>query len=138
MPRMTTTVLHTTTGRFATRAKTIAFARHFGEMLVAMIPGMALVGLFSGGLGVAAQTLAMAAGMSASMAGWMRYRRHGWAPVAEMTGAMFAPAIAAIGLYWGGVLGAGGVMAVEHAGMLPAMLAVMLWRLDEYTGHQHS
>ena len=137
MPRMTTSALHTTSDS-TTGAKTLAFARHFGEMLLAMIPGMALVGLMSSGLGVAADTVAMAAGMSASMAAWMRFRRHGWAPMAEMTGAMFVPAVAAIALYWAGVLGSGGVMAVEHAGMIPAMLAVMLWRLDEYTGHQHS
>jgi hypothetical protein len=76
--------------------------------------------------------------MSASMAAWMAFRRHGLTPIAEMSGAMFLPTLAGIGLLAAGVLGEGGLMVVEHVGMLGAMLAVMLWRLEEYTGHAHA
>jgi hypothetical protein len=43
---------------------------------------------------------------------WMRYRGDGWAPTLEMSAAMVSPALGAI-----------------------ALLAAMLLRRDEYTGH---
>jgi hypothetical protein len=33
------------------------------------------------------------------------------------------------------VEGSHALLLVQHVGMLPSMLAVMLFRLDEYTGH---
>jgi hypothetical protein len=78
----------------------------------------------------------MAFTMSVPMAAWMRHRGHGWAPVWEMTGSMFAPSVAAIALLWAGLAGdSGTLLAIQHVGMFPSMLAVMLLRLDEYTGH---
>jgi hypothetical protein len=66
----------------------------------------------------------------------VRYRGHGWAPVWEMTGAMFVPSFAAIGLLWAGVVvDTDPLLYIQHIGMFPIMLAVMLFRLDEYTGH---
>jgi hypothetical protein len=80
--------------------------------------------------------LGMAFTMSVPMAGWMRYRGHGWAPVWEMTASMFVPSFAAIGLLWAGTVeGAEALLLIQHIGMLPSMLAVMFLRLDEYTGH---
>jgi hypothetical protein len=68
----------------------------------------------------------------------MRYRGHGWAPVWEMTASMFVPSVAAIGLLWAGsVEDTDSLLLIQHAGMFPSMLAVMLLRLDEYTGHSH-
>ena len=70
------------------------------------------------------------------MAAWMRYRGHGWAPVWEMTASMFVPSFAAIALLWAGpVEDADALLLIQHIGMFPSMLAVMLLRLDEYTGH---
>jgi hypothetical protein len=46
----------------------------------------------------------MAFNMTAGMTLWMRRRRHSWAMCAEMAGAMFVPAIAAIVLYWSGLI----------------------------------
>jgi hypothetical protein len=75
----------------------------------------------------------MAFNMTAGMTLWMRRRRHSWAMCAEMAGAMFVPAIAAIVLYWSGLIdGAGPMMGVENTAMFPEMIAVMLLRRGEY------
>ena len=42
----------------------------------------------------------MALNMTVGMTLWMRHRRHTWAMCAEMAGAMFAPAVAAVVLFW--------------------------------------
>ena len=128
------------------------FIRHYIEMLIAMVFGMFVLGIpVAGLLGVAGvdvsawQTitpelmlLGMAFTMSVPMVAWMRYRGHGWAPAWEMTAAMFIPSFAAIALLWGGVVDdSGTLMTIQHVGMLASMLAAMLLRLDEYTGHEH-
>ena len=128
------------------------FARHFVEMVLAMMVGMmALGGLQRGILAAAGGSvtdlkrsapeivaLAMALNMTVGMTLWMRHRRHSWAMGAEMAGAMFVPAVLAIGLLWGGVIESGSVLGVEHAPMLPAMLAVMLVRRTEYSRPVHA
>lgn len=126
------------------------FARHYLEMVVAMVVGMFALGMPLGALlelaGVEVSSwhtdapelmlLSMAFTMSAPMAAWMRRRGHGWAPVWEMTASMFVPSFAAIALLWAGAAtDADTLMLIQHAGMLPSMLVVMLLRLDEYTGH---
>jgi hypothetical protein len=52
---------------------------------------------------------------------------------AEMAGAMFVPAVAAVVLFWCSVIHSGAVGAVEMNAMLPAMIAVMLLRRREYS-----
>jgi hypothetical protein len=53
-----------------------------------------------------------------------------------MTASMFVPSFAAIGLLWAGVAeDTDALLYIQHIGMLPSMLAVMLLRLGEYTGH---
>jgi hypothetical protein len=131
-------------------SRLVHFVRHFLEMVVAMFVGMFALGMplaaLLGAVGIdvsAWQTdarelllLGMAFTMSVPMAAWMRYRGHGWAPVWEMTASMFVPSFAAIGLLWGGAVeDSEALLLVQHVGMLPSMLAVMLFRLDEYTGH---
>ena len=126
------------------------FARHYAEMVVAMFVGMVALGMpLAAGLGAVSidvsawrtdaqelMLLSMAFTMSVPMAAWMRYRGHGWAPVWEMTASMFVPSFAAIGLLWAGAVeGSDALLFIQHVGMLPSMLAVMLLRLDEYTGH---
>jgi hypothetical protein len=128
----------------------VHFVRHYLEMVVAMFVGMVALGmplaalLGAAGIDVSAwQTdarelllIGMAVTMSVPMAAWMRYRGHGWAPVWEMTASMFAPSFAAIALLWGGMVDdSDALLLIQHVGMLPSMLAVMLFRLDEYTGH---
>ena len=131
-------------------SRAVHFVRHYLEMVIAMFVGMVALGmpLVAGlaGLGIEVSEwrteaqelllLAMAFTMSVPMAAWMRYRGHGWAPVWEMTASMFVPSFAAIGLLWAGTVEeADALLLIQHVGMLPSMLAVMLFRLDEYAGH---
>jgi hypothetical protein len=130
--------------------RAIHFIRHYAEMVVAMFVGMFALGmplaalLALVGIEVSAwrtdapelMLLGMAFTMSVPMAVWMRYRGHAWAPVWEMTASMFVPSFAAIGLLWAGAVeDSDALLLIQHIGMLPSMLAVMLLRLDEYTGH---
>jgi hypothetical protein len=120
------------------------FARHYAEMVIAMLAGMfvlggaavgllALVGIDVGDWRTDAPALlllGMALTMTVPMVAWMRHRGHGWGPAAEMSAAMFLPSLVAIAL--GGTLDVDGQMTVQHAGMFPAMLAAMLLRRSEY------
>ena len=131
-------------------SRPVQFVRHYAEMVTAMFVGMFALGLpLVALLGVAGVDvsawridarelllLGMAFTMSVPMAAWMRYRGHGWAPVWEMTGAMFVPSLAAIGVLWAGAVDdTDTLLLIQHIGMFPIMLVVMLLRLDEYTGH---
>ena len=78
--------------------------------------------------------LLMAFNMSVGMAVWMRFRGHGWPATLEMCGAMFAPIVPLFPLLWLGLIDGMALMVVAHVAMFPAMLAVMLRRLDEYAG----
>jgi hypothetical protein len=125
------------------------FARHYGEMVLAMLLGMAVlwmpaklalgaVGMSSQELNdsAAAMLLVMATTMTVPMVAWMRFRGHGWAPSLEMSAAMYVPTFAALALLWSGVLeNLGVLMTLEHIAMLLSMLAAMLLRRDEYSGH---
>jgi len=134
-------------------SRPIHFARHYLEMVVAMLAGMFVLGIpLAAALGLAGvdvggwrtdapalMLLGMAFTMSVPMAGWMRFRGHGAAPIWEMTAAMFIPSFAAIALLATGVATEHmTLMTIQHAGMFAAMLAAMLLRLDEYTGHAHA
>ncbi len=132
----------------ASRQSKRAFGRHFGEMLLAMFAGMLVLGgisevafAFSGSSlsrqsgGV--QVMLMGFNMTVPMVGWMRYRGHNWARDAEMAASMIVPSALAATLAWAGALSATGALALQHVVMIPAMLAVMLWRYDEYS-HAHS
>ena len=123
------------------RGATRRFVMHYVEMLVAMFAGLFALGLPVAALGwdidpIELELLYMAFIMSVPMVAWMRYRGHGWAPAWEMTAAMFVPSFAAIALLWAGIVGGGHApMMIQHVSMFPAMLAVMLLRRSEYTGH---
>jgi hypothetical protein len=129
------------------------FARHYLEMVIAMVLGMAVLGLPAGwalsavgtswsGLNddaPALMLLGMAVTMTAPMVAWMRYRGHGWQANAEMSGAMFVPTFAVIALLGAGlVTDIGTLLIVEHVAMLSAMLAAMLLRPAEYTCGAHA
>jgi hypothetical protein len=125
------------------------FIRHYLEMLLAMGVGMVVFGgLESAALGAfgsstarvedsapALVLIAMGINMTVPMVAWMRFRGHGWAPSAEMAASMMVPSVAVVPFL--AVAGLGTLMAVQHAVMLPAMLAVMLMRRDEYS-HPHA
>ena len=119
--------------------RTRNFIRHYGEMVIAMLAGMAVLGMPLAALGTDStelELLGMAFTMTVPMVAWMRYRGHGWAPAADMTASMFLPSFAAIALLWAGLVeSTDTLMLMQHVAMFPAMLVAMLLRLDEYTGH---
>ncbi|MGH8836863.1 MAG: hypothetical protein ACRDWG_17975 [Actinomycetes bacterium] len=123
------------------------FVRHLIEMILAMMIGMAALGalwqviLTVCGVDVSAFSLhhpalfalVMALDMTVPMVWWMRHRGHNWARGAEMTAAMFVPTLFLIGLLQLGAISGDSLIGLAHMLMLPAMLLVMIWRLDEYT-----
>lgn len=120
--------------------RTRRFWWHYAEMLLAMAVGMMLLAPLWQPLGIERadlQVLTMAADMTIGMAAWMRVRRHGWRPIAEMSAAMVAPFVLLLPALWAGMLSEEGLVVLGHVLMLLAMLAAMLLRPDEYTGHHH-
>ena len=141
-----TTVITTAEPR---RTERYNLVRHFLEMVLAMLVGMAVLGavvqvicaalghsgFFTDHVGLRAPLMTM--NMTIGMAVWMRHRGHGWAPIAEMSAAMFVPLAVLIGPFWAGVLSGGGLLGVMHVLMVPAMVIAMLHRRDEYAhGHR--
>jgi hypothetical protein len=124
---------------------TTYFIRHYLEMVIAMLLGMAVLGLpgfvalEAAGVGTDAAGVllfGMAITMTVPMVAWMRHRGHGGLASLEMSAAMFVPTIGALALYEVGALGdAHAAMGLQHVVMFPAMLGVMLLRRDEYTAH---
>ena len=121
------------------------FLLHFGEMLLAMLAGMLVLGgvaefaFFAAGASLsdasgAVRVTVMGFNMTAGMVAWMAYRRHEPARTAEMATAMVAPTLLAAALAASGALEAEGALALQHALMIPAMLAAMLWRCEHYGG----
>ena len=124
------------------------FARHYVEMVAAMVLGMALLWLpFGWALNAAGMTmselhddapalmlLSMAVLMTVPMVAWMHHRGHSWERGGEMAAAMFVLALALLVLFWLGVISAHVVLPLELALMIPSMVLVMLCRVDEYSG----
>lgn len=129
------------------------FLRHFAEMLGVMMLGMCVFGAafrelhvlaFGSGFDAAWRdhvvlaAFAMAFNMTVPMVLWMRYRGHSWRRGGEMAVAMNLPVLPALALYAFGVIPAQGVLAVQMIAMVPAMLAAMLYRKDEYSAPHDS
>jgi hypothetical protein len=129
------------------------FIRHYIEMVVAMLAGMAILGIpavaLLGALGSSTSALradapalllvGMAAKMPVPMVAWMRFRGHGWAASNEMAASMFIPTFAAVGLLATGIVeDTEALLSIQHIAMLPSMLVAMLLRRDEYTGVVHT
>jgi hypothetical protein len=115
------------------------FVRHYLEMVVAMLAGMVLLGPLEGAVWPALTArpdvgvLVMATNMSIGMAAWMRFRRHSWRAIAEMSAAMYVPFAVLLVPFWAGAIGEHALMTWGHVLMLPAMALVMLLRPHEYT-----
>lgn len=124
------------------------FLRHLLEMVVVMMLGMCLLGgvfrelhvlVFGSGFAAAWREHAglaaygMAFSMTVPMVLWMRYRGHSWERGGEMALAMNLPVLPVLGLYVFDVVGFDGVLALQMALMIPAMLAAMLYRKMEYS-----
>ena len=131
----------------ASSSSRVAFARHFGEMVLVMFLGMVVLG----GLGELAfaasgsslgdqpgglQVTLMGLAMTVPTVVWMAYRGHTVNQNAEMAGSMVIPTILSAVLVWTGAIDSATGLGIQHGVMLPAMLGVMLWRYDEYA-HVH-
>jgi hypothetical protein len=125
------------------------FSRHVIEMTVAMLLGMAVLGMAFRALHVALfgtgfdaawhehtelAVFAMTFNMTLPMVVLMRYRGHAWDRCGEMAAAMFVLAFTLLVPFWLGPLSADAVLPLEMALMLPTMIAVMALRFDEYAG----
>lgn len=119
------------------------FVRHYLEIVVAAVVGMVVLGpaesLLLNPIGwpellarPEPYVLVMATNMTIAMAAWMRFRRYGWAAIAEMAVAMYAPFVVLFPPLWLGVLSTDGLMVLGHVLMLFAIAAAMLRRRDEY------
>ena len=136
-----------TLGNDATpRGSKRAFARHFGEMVLAMFLGMFVLGGIAelafalSGSSLSDQPggfriMLMGFNMTVPMVAWMSYRGHGRLRNAEMAASMVVPSLAAAVLVWAGALGTAAGLGIQHAAMIPAMLGVMLWRYEHYSQH---
>jgi hypothetical protein len=121
------------------------FSRHFAEMILAMLLGMGVLWValelalspLGGSLSdapIAARAGVMAINMTIPMVAWMHFgRRMAVARCAEMAASMMVPTFAAVLLFWLGVIAPDAVMIIQHVVMIPAMLAVMLWRREAYS-----
>jgi hypothetical protein len=126
-----------------------ALVRHYLEMVLAMAFGMVVLhpiwplGLdalgFPGALHHATvMAMVMATDMSLGMGAWMRFRGHTWRPIVEMSATMYLPFAVFLPPVYAGAMSGGAMITAGHLLMLPAMLALMLWRRDEYSHGHHS
>jgi flagellar biosynthetic protein FliP len=127
------------------------FAGHYLEMVVAMLVGMAVLGIpvdaIAGGFGFSnlyheapeIGAVVMTAIMTGPMALWMAVRGHDRQMIGEMSLAMIAPAIGLIVLARVGVMAASSIPTLTDPLMYASMLAVMLarWRMYAGLGHDH-
>ena len=124
--------------RFRDRAAWWRYTRHLAEMVVAMLAGMAVLGVVVVALGAlpgSDQPLIeyawMGAFMSAPMVAWMRGRGHAWADGAEMTAAMLVPMFALVLPVEVGIALPGlSLMALADVAMIAGMVALMASRWD--------
>lgn len=126
-----------------TRARTgwRLLARHYAEMVVAMLVAMGVFGLLRMAVGISVSStdhptlayLTMAVDMSLGMAAVMRWRRHRWSHIAEMCLAMFAPVVLFLAL--SGELSVHLLMVLAHVAMFVLMLVIMVLRRDVYANH---
>jgi len=119
--------------------QTLRFLRHFGEMVLAMLLGMVVFDVVTGAIhipmGPEVSAASMAVAMTVPMVAWMRIRKHAWRLNAEMAAAMIVPTLVLIGGSRLGLLPRTSLMLFTHLLMVPAMLAVMLYRWRDYTCH---
>jgi hypothetical protein len=130
------------------------FLRHLGEMILAMMVGMAAGGallalVFSTLLASTIREMTrvevvnqfavlicsvVAVGMVVPMVAWMRHRGMAWRPVAEMAVAMVVPLVPIFVLLGLQIIPGASACGLYCAAMIPAMIVAMLLRLEFYTG----
>jgi hypothetical protein len=148
MTELTTNTCRTAphAGHARTARPHAALLRHLLEMALAMVAGMLLLGPLRTNVGTSlglsallgradVDAVLMATDMSIGMAVWMRYRRHSWAAVGEMTAAMYLPVLVLLVPFEVGLLGADALLLGSHLLMVPAMALAVLHRRAEYARH---
>jgi len=126
------------------------FICHLLEMVVAMMVGMAVLGVALAVLGeppgyanLFVRYGLMGAFMAAPMVGWMRYRGHSWADGLEMTLAMVLPMFALVLPVELGVaryvpgLSEHSLMILSHVAMIGGMVVLMIYRWVRYAHAAH-
>ena len=119
------------------------FVLHYLEMVVAMAVGMvALHPVWNFLLEAAGWTwlmhepipgaLIMATNMTLAMSAWMKFRGHGWRPIAEMGAAMYLPFVVLFVPMELGLITAEAMYLWGHVLMLVAMAGAMALRPSEY------
>ena len=122
---------------------TKAFLWHYLQMLIAMGVGMmALTPVWTlafGRLGwsdlldrAEVFSLTMATGMALAMGLWMRFRRHSWMSVLQMSAAMYVAFAVFFPFHWAGWMSGEAVLFAGHIVMLPLMALAMLLRRAVY------
>ena len=117
------------------------FTRHLLEMVLAMMAGMAVLGVALEVLGeppgytnLLVRYGLMGAFMAAPMVAWMRHRGHSWSDGLEMTAAMLVPMLPVelgVAGYVPG-LSEDSLMLLSHVAMIGGMVALMVYRWDRY------
>jgi len=122
------------------------FMRHLLEMVVAMMAGMAVLGVALAVLGeppgysnLLVKNGLMGASMVAPMVAWMRHRGHSWSDGLGMTAAMLAPMFALVLPVELGVVRLTGhsLMMLSHVAMIGGMIGLMIYRWDRYAHGAH-
>jgi YHS domain-containing protein len=122
------------------------FVRHYAEMVVAMLAGMAALGGAMAALGglpgneyPLVEYAYMGAAMSVPMVWWMRRMGHPWADCWEMTASMVLPMYAlVVPVALGAVAMAPmALMGWAHLAMFAGMALLMLYRWDTYASGAH-
>lgn len=140
-----------TTAQAGRGARKTHFWRHFVQMILAMVVGMAVLGVpfraILGALGYSwdeavirfpeTVCVVMTFNMAVGMVVWMRFRGHGWRASVEMTAAMYAATAITLAMFWLHIISSDPLIGVMHVLMVPAMLFAMLYRRDEYAYSNH-
>ena len=122
------------------------FTRHLLEMVLAMLAGMAVLGVAIWALGappgysnLLVKYGLMGVSMAAPMVAWMRHRGHSRSEGGEMTAAMLAPMFAVVLPVELGVAELTGhsLMMLSHVAMIGGMVALMIYRFDRYARGPH-
>jgi hypothetical protein len=132
-------------GRARRLVKGWRFARHILQMVVAMMAGMAVLGVALATLGeppgyanLFVRYGSMGVSMSVPMVAWMRYRGHSWSEGGEMAAAMLLPMFALVVPVELGVsryvpgLSEGSLMMLSHVAMIGGMVVLMVYRFERY------
>ena len=122
------------------------FTRHLGEMIVAMLAGMLVLGIAIDVLGKppgyeypVVEYAYMGLAMSAPMVAWMRRMGHPWRDCWEMTASMVVPMYALVAPVGLGLaaMPAMVLMGWAHVAMVGGMVLLMLCRWDTYANGAH-